>query len=431
MVYPVISLYRAHRHCDDDDVVVARLDDDHSAVDVGRHPASALTILPEDLWSFLLLDDARLLLELSERWPTLDGFAGMRAVASTSAREASEYGPELREEHLSPSEGWRVVVTGTIRPFSGDWGVSLLTDKKRKYLKPVLPFKASPVTHSRRDLFWGSKLIFKKMTLRLEAQLDVEGEYASMNTNFVLPGTVDAYTLAALLHSTVANWIYEGYFGALRMSGGYMQVQAPQLRILPVPDLGHTKEDHEWAALVERYANLADIPVNGLRSNEASELLGVCGRAWTRTMGRVADTRRTFAVDVLDALGLRSRREQTPAFVIPRQDPILADLEAVPEDLGEFWTRMRASARQLHIRLTPRMEGKLTAVAHTAVQAFAECRAENDVIRNKADQLSSCVYGLTEEERARVASGHAKLAALTVTEDVDVSEDGSLEPSPE
>ena len=199
----------------------------------------------------------------------------MRAVASTTTAEASAFGPELREEHLASAEGWRVVTTGTIRAFAGDWGITRLTHQGSKYLRPVLPFRAPPVTHATSgDLFWGAKLIFRKLTLRLEAQLDAAGEYASMNTNFVMPGSVDPFSLTALIHSGVANWIYEGYFGALRMSGGYMQVQAPQLRVLPIPPMGGAKDPEVWSRLEDQYRDIARIPSDGITTARASELLG-------------------------------------------------------------------------------------------------------------------------------------------------------------
>jgi hypothetical protein len=38
-----------------------------------------------------------------------------------------------------------------------------------------------------------------------------------------------------VFNSSVFTTIYELLFGSLRMSGGYMQFQAPQLRIMPIP----------------------------------------------------------------------------------------------------------------------------------------------------------------------------------------------------
>ena len=43
--------------------------------------------------------------------------------------------------------------------------------------------------------------------------------------------------LVGVLNSKALAFIYEQFFGSLRMSGGYLQFQAPQLRALPVPIL--------------------------------------------------------------------------------------------------------------------------------------------------------------------------------------------------
>ena len=66
-------------------------------------------------------------------------------------------------------------------------------------------------------------------------------------------------------------------------------------------------------------------------------------------------------------------------------------------------------------------EARLTAIAQTAVEEFREGSRAVSAIREKVDGLSSLVYGLTEEERRRIASGHARLAAMTE----DVSGEGA------
>jgi hypothetical protein len=411
MVYPVISLYRASL-AGTAKIEVGRLASDLTVLSIGEHSTSTLTMLPENLWSCLLLEDAGLLLRMAQQWPALEGSSGLRAVASTTTAEASSYGSELHEEHLAPSEGWRVVTTGTIKAFAGDWGISRLTQHGRKYLRPVLPFRAASVTHARRDLFWGSKLVFKKLALRLEAQLDRHGEYASLNTNFVMPGTVDLFTLAALMHSTVVNWIYEGYFGALRMSGGYMQVQAPQLRVLPIPPLGGVKRPEEWDAISDRYQTIADIPTANVPQADVPELLGVCGRAWADAAECLRSAREDTVTRLLEAFGVQALRTDDPAFAIPRQDAILSYLEATPPDLSGFWPLIRATGRQLKVDISREREASITAVGQAAIDAFGVYSAEIRTIRDKVDDLSCLMYQLNEHERAAVRSGHSQMAAL-------------------
>jgi hypothetical protein len=412
MVYPVISLYRAH-HDDQGTVEVALLTEGYATTPLANHPGIALTLLPENIWSFLLLADAELLLRLAQRWPSLEGERGMRAVASTTTGEANSYGAEVREEHLAPTEGWRVVTTGTIRPFCGDWGISRLTQQRRHFVRPVLPYRAPPVSHNRRDLFWAGKLIFKKLALHLEAQLDAEGEYASMNTNFVLPGTVDIYSLAALLHSNVVNWIYEGYFGALRMGGGYMQVQAPQLRVLPIPTLGPARDEDEWATLEARFGDVTRFDLGEIDPANASDLLGLLGRNWARTAKAHYETRATLAFDLLTAFGLEGRRDAEPGFVLPRQAAILASVEERVDDLGRFWQPIRATARQLKLAITPAREASLTKAAQKAVPVFRDSAESTTALRERVDCASCLLFGLDNADVRRVSEGHRELAGIT------------------
>jgi adenine-specific DNA-methyltransferase len=80
------------------------------------------------------------------------------------------------------------------------------------------------------------------MALRLEGFVDRRGEYAALNCNCAsAPNsdwTLDA--LALVLHSSVIAFVYKQYFDGLRMSGGYLPFQAPQLRIVPVPKITKT-----------------------------------------------------------------------------------------------------------------------------------------------------------------------------------------------
>lgn len=73
-----------------------------------------------------------------------------------------------------------------------------------------------------------------------EAVYDIRGEYASVNTNcfFEPVNQTDLPFLAGYCNSKLFMFLYDQFFRALRMSGGYYQFQAPQLRVMPVPRIG-------------------------------------------------------------------------------------------------------------------------------------------------------------------------------------------------
>jgi hypothetical protein len=152
--------------------------------------------------------------------------------ATTTAGEADEYGNYLSDTPRKP--GFKVVNTGTIDPFRSLWGVERMTHAKKRFLTPYLD--ARRVSKNRRTLYESPKVLFAKLAKSCEAFLDDNGAYASLNTNcFHSPkdGVSLDYVLA-FCNSSVFMFLYEQFFGALRMNGGYFQFQAPQLRIIPV-----------------------------------------------------------------------------------------------------------------------------------------------------------------------------------------------------
>jgi hypothetical protein len=382
-VYPVISLLRAGPE-GALFVDVYRLDEERNLRQIASHPSAALSRLPDLIWAFLVLDDADLLLRIADSHAQLEGHLGLRAVASTAASEAAEYKAEIREEGLATSEGWKLTVTGTISPFAGRWGLEPLRSGGKRYLRPVLPFRSSAVSANRREQYWAPKLIFKKLCRRLEATVDESGDYASMNTNFVLPGSVDLFALAALMHSSLMTWIFEGYFGALKMGGGYMQAQAPQLRVLPIPDLSAEAEPaSDYGALTR------------------------LGRQWGEVHSAINERELAFVEDLLEAFGVRDRRDDDPAFTLPRQPKLIAEVkDPLISDLAEFWKAVRATAAQLGVKVTPARERELLRLAQAARADLVPNVLRSEEIHRNVDEVVFSLYDLSTEDQHRVLAGH-------------------------
>ena len=92
------------------------------------------------------------------------------------------------------------------------------------------------ITNLRRTQYTQPKLIFAKIASVLEAFPDTDGSYASVDTNLFYDGDKKMQYYAGILNSYMANFLYAGMFGALRMRDGDFQYQAPQLRLLPIPE---------------------------------------------------------------------------------------------------------------------------------------------------------------------------------------------------
>lgn len=237
-VYPVLSFFIKDN--DDNKGVVLLLPplegsaefspDTYRALSV---EVDALDLLPDHLWGFLLSDGYPYLRKLIKGAERLDSLA--QVSATTTAAEAEEYGRCLKE---GEGNDFKVVNTGTIQPFRSVWGGKKLRDHGASYLRPYL--SPNEVSDRRRVMYSTPKLIFAKIARSCEAMLDERGEYAGLNVNCVYSPRIGISLeyLTACVHSFVFRYLYQELFGSLRMAGGYLQFQAPQLRAVPilVPD---------------------------------------------------------------------------------------------------------------------------------------------------------------------------------------------------
>ncbi len=237
-VYPVISVFKKGR-ANDNYIFSLFLPlsresqfnaDEYS---LGEQESGALTLLPDNLWGFLLSPNIKVLKALLTGCETLNSIARVRA--TTTAAEAEELGATLR---TAPSTGWKTLNTGTIDPFANHWATEPIRHQGRLIAQPILP-DGPNVSQNRREQYSSPKLIVAKMALGFEGFVDRDGEYAALNCNSISnPSknwTLDA--VALVLHSSVVGFAYKQYFDGLRMSGGYLPFQAPQIKIIPLPKI--------------------------------------------------------------------------------------------------------------------------------------------------------------------------------------------------
>jgi adenine-specific DNA-methyltransferase len=237
-VYPVISTFQKGRPLIKYDLLLnlpvsraAQFNKDE--YQIIQQKSNSLTLLPDNIWGFLLSPRVSILEFLLKNCQKLDDVT--RICATTTASEADELGATLCSE---PSPGWKTLNTGTIDPFCNFWSTEPIRHQGKVIQKPIIPV-GPKVSMNRRDLYSSPKLIFAKMALRLEGFVDRRGEYAALNCNCASNPksgwTLDS--LAVVLHSSVVAFAYKQYFDALRMSGGYLPFQAPQLKMIPVPKI--------------------------------------------------------------------------------------------------------------------------------------------------------------------------------------------------
>lgn len=189
-----------------------------------------LTALPENIWGFLLSTHVDLLLKLIRGTQSLSDVAQVNA--STTAAEADDFGKHLTEK--DGESALKVVNTGTIDRYLALWGSESMSHGGRRFLRPYLPLAKAGVSARREALYRKPKVIVAKLARECEAFFDSEGEFASLNTNCIYEAKGVALDfLAGYCNSRLFMFFYDQFFGALRMSGGFYQFQAPQLRVVP------------------------------------------------------------------------------------------------------------------------------------------------------------------------------------------------------
>ncbi len=221
--------------------------------------SKVLTVLPENIWGFLLSNKIDLLLKFIKATEPLSNLGDINA--STTASESDLYSKEIMANKNKGS--MKLLTTGLIEPYLCLWGQREVTIKGKKILTPYLP--AAVANHRRSAMYKSPKVIYAKLAKSCEAFLDISGEYAALNTNFFYNPCqkISLKYITAYSNSRMFMFFYEQFFGALRMGGGFYQFQAPQLRVIPckTPD----------KKLLKKTENLVDKILGITKSSDYSE----------------------------------------------------------------------------------------------------------------------------------------------------------------
>lgn len=232
-VYPVVSILK---RTDDNNhpTVYAERDVETGRVEKLRAlEAKDLDALPDRMFSLVISEYSSELSAVLGRCSRLVDVAKVNATSTAAEADALSQVITEYEPGATP-----LVNTGTIDRYLPNWGVSPLVAQRQTYTRPAIQLSEVELSNHRRRIYAAQKIVFAKMALRPEAFLDAEGAYCSINTNCVYESDLPLEFLIGILNSKAMAFIYGQFFGSLRMSGGYLQFQAPQLRALPIPILG-------------------------------------------------------------------------------------------------------------------------------------------------------------------------------------------------
>jgi hypothetical protein len=209
--------------------------------------------------------------------------------------------------------------------------------------------------------------------------------------------------------------IYEAYFGPLRMSGGYFQFQAPQLRILPIRGIEVATPAKQRAALLTKSTQLIDKAVakndaTGVlqfaeeqlaakpeRADVMHDLLAFLAEEMTRLNGQKRATAKQFLTDLKDFHGI-DVRSMTPKA-----------------KLGEFWkleaADLFAHFRRNRVRISQSDEEKIRERFFESKSAIVPLDSQIAFTDRLIDQIVYRLYGLTPEEIKIVESAFTPASA--------------------
>jgi type I restriction-modification system DNA methylase subunit len=230
--YPVITFISNQTSESNYNVVCGKFHDTTRELISNNYPSDQLDILDDSILGFLLNDKIDITLKVFNQSVPLSESADINATSTAS--EAENYSSLINE-----NSGFKLVNTGTIDPFITTWGINELTDKGNKYLNPYLPANSTFISLNRNKLYSNPKIIISKIGLSCEAFYDMEGAFASINTN-CLYNFNENYSpeyILCWLNSKLYNFTFECLFDGLRMSGGYLLYSAPNLKNTKIKSL--------------------------------------------------------------------------------------------------------------------------------------------------------------------------------------------------
>lgn len=251
-VYPIITQIRKTKMDNEYEFITEKIASENlDEKETYRVSSRALEALPDYLWGGITSNNLPIIERIFSVSEPLEKVAEVQATSTAS--EADEYSKYINENQ----KGMPIINTGTIDRYSTTYGIDKFVDKGKRMVKPILD--VSKVSETRAKLYMSPKIVVAKMALRIEGFLDSDGSYASINTNCVHTPS-KGYSLSylvGLLNSKLQTFVYSELFSGLRMSGGYFQFQAPQLRMLPIATTS-SQVQIQLETLVKRIAFLTE-----------------------------------------------------------------------------------------------------------------------------------------------------------------------------
>jgi adenine-specific DNA-methyltransferase len=130
---------------------------------------------------------------------------------------------------------FKIINTGTIDRYGSLWGIQN-TRISGSYAKPIVKVDdLKELLPKRAGQAKSAKIIIGGMNKRLECFFDKHGAYlAGKTTVIITEPKLPFEVLLGILNSKLLSFCYKNMFQALSLSGGFMRIGPPQIRLLPI-----------------------------------------------------------------------------------------------------------------------------------------------------------------------------------------------------
>lgn len=157
---------------------------------------------------------------------------------AATVSEAYKIAGYLHEQLPNSNFYKKFINTGTIDPYISMWGHKKTQYIKQSYDKPLMmDTDLKALSASRFEQACSNKIIIAGMSKRLECVYD-EGEcLAGKSTTIILENNSNLISLKyllAIMNSQLISFWFTNYFNSLKMAGGYLNVSARELELLPI-----------------------------------------------------------------------------------------------------------------------------------------------------------------------------------------------------
>ncbi|WP_461207809.1 Eco57I restriction-modification methylase domain-containing protein [Clostridium sp. DL1XJH146] len=189
-------------------------------------------------WNRYFVKDTLIIniLEKMLRFTLLEKIATVKEAATVAeAYKIKEFLISLDNVAENEKPFKKFINTGTIDKYKSLWGIKPARYIKNSYLKPVAYTNDIQQLNNIRSTEANSeKIIVAGMCKELECYYD-NGQYlAGKSTSIIMNSEIDLQYILALLNSKLISFFYSHYYRSNSLSGGYFNINANQLKNIPI-----------------------------------------------------------------------------------------------------------------------------------------------------------------------------------------------------